>query len=322
MDTQAIKKISELDVFCLLVFKTIYETGYANIAAKSLGVSAPKVSRCLTSLRNTFDDELFYRRQQGLKPTPLAEQLYQPICQFSDTIDQIESVAQQTKRNPLKPVLNVAVSPSIITSLAMSLSLPEFFNHFGPLRLHPWQNDTEEKIHKGEIDFGIGFDEQNQHGLNVTPIIEVSSLYVVANKDHPIWQCPSPISIEDIAEFDYVYLKCHGYNHRIDPLELYCQESGHFLTNIEYVSGLDDWYWHLMTMGSVSLTIMPEGLIANDIPRVCSQPLPTKELNKLKKVMNFPVYCFFEGDEQYRRYSEESKQIIITLINKLFLTVS
>ena len=82
MDIQALKKVSELDVFSLLVFKLIYETGFANFAAKELAVSAPKISRCLTSLRAIFNDELFFRRQQGLKPTPLAERLYQPVCQL------------------------------------------------------------------------------------------------------------------------------------------------------------------------------------------------------------------------------------------------
>ncbi|UCX05697.1 LysR family transcriptional regulator [Shewanella glacialimarina] len=318
---QAIKKVSELDIFCLLVFKTIYETGYANLAAKELGVSAPKVSRCLTLLRKTFDDELFYRRQQGLKPTPLAEQLYQPICQLSDTIEQIETVAQQTNRNPAKPLLNVAVSNNIISSLAMSLSSSKFFNHFGPLRLHVWQSDTEEKIHNGEIDFGIGFDDQGQHSLNLTPIVKIDSLHVVAKSEHPIWLCPDPLTLEDIAEFDYMYLKCHGFNHRIDPLELYCQEKGHYLASIDHVCDLDDWYWHLMTMGSVSLATKPEGLIANNIPQISAKPLPMSEFTKLRKVMSLPIYSFFERDNPYRRYSEESKQIIITLIKNLFVTV-
>ncbi|MEZ9165517.1 LysR family transcriptional regulator, partial [Shewanella sp. 10N.286.55.A9] len=78
MLNDSLKKLSELDIFCLIVFKTLYENGHANSTATALQVSAPKVSRCLTQLRITFNDELFYRRQQGLKPTPLAEALYEP----------------------------------------------------------------------------------------------------------------------------------------------------------------------------------------------------------------------------------------------------
>lgn len=85
MSTQLLKQICELDVFTLLVFKSIFDNGHANSAAKALNVSAPKISRCLNALRLTFNDELFYRRQQGLKPTPLAESLlcrYLPIHRF------------------------------------------------------------------------------------------------------------------------------------------------------------------------------------------------------------------------------------------------
>lgn len=87
MTSRLLKQLCELDIFTLMVFKNIYETGHANCTARDLAVSAPKVSRCLAALRLAFDDELFYRRQQKLKPTPLAESLYQPsVISFTQCI--------------------------------------------------------------------------------------------------------------------------------------------------------------------------------------------------------------------------------------------
>ena len=196
MDLQALKKVSELDVFSLMVFKFIYETGYANFAAKELAVSAPKISRCLTSLRIIFNDELFFRRQQGLKPTPLADRLYQPVCQLCDMFSQMERSVEENVNQCKRSVLHVAVSPNIITSVAIALSeCPQ--DTVGKVRLHSWQADTEELIYNGELDFGIGYDTQDSHGLDVYPIASPSNISIVGNAKHPFWDNADNIKIED-----------------------------------------------------------------------------------------------------------------------------
>jgi len=318
MDIQALKKVRELDVFSLLVFKLIYETGFANFAAKELAVSAPKISRCLTSLRAMFNDELFFRRQQGLKPTPLAERLYQPICQLCDMVGQIERVTDDRLNHYQMPILHIAVSPSIITSLAIVLSnLPQKVT--GKVKLHSWQDDTEELIYNGELDFGIGFETQETHDLEVYPIANVTSLCVVGNINHPYWQGAEQIKLDDIIQHSIVYLRCKGFNNRIDPLELYCQTHGLLLENIECARNLEDWYWHMLTMDSLALTICNEGSFAKQIPQLRVEILPDTEFNKLNTVMPMPRYCLIERAEHYRRYSSKTKQMIIDIIKSILV---
>ena len=318
MDIQTLKKVRELDVFSLLVFKLIYETGFANFAAKELAVSAPKISRCLTSLRVIFNDELFFRRQQGLKPTPLAERLYQPVCQLCDMFSQIERGADDRLNHHQTPILHIAVSPSIITSVAIALS--HFPNDIiGKVKLHSWQADTEELIYNGELDFGIGFETQDAHGLESYPIAKVNSLCVVGNCHHSFWDAYERIRLEDIIQHPLVYLRCRGLNDRIDPLELYCQTQGLLLENIEFVKKLEDWYWHMLTMGSLALTICNEGSFAKKIPQLRVERLPDAEFSKLNAVMPMPSYCLIERAEHYRRYSSERKQMIIKIIKSLMV---
>jgi len=318
VDIQALKKVSELDVFSLLVFKLIYETGFANFAAKELAVSAPKISRCLTSLRVIFNDELFFRRQQGLKPTPLAERLYQPVCQLCDMVSKIERVADESQNHHQMPILHIAVSPSIITSVAIALSkLPR--NVIGKVSLHSWQVDTEELIYNGELDFGIGFDTQNAHGLEASPIANVKSFCVVGNVNHEFWTSVDEIKLENIIQHSIVYLSCKGFNCRIDPLELYCQTHGLFIEDIECVAKLEDWYWHMLTMDSLAITICNEGSFAQQIPQLRVEKLPDSEFNKLNSVMAMPSYCLIERAEHYRRYSLETKQMIIDITKSLLI---
>ncbi|QDE32237.1 MULTISPECIES: LysR family transcriptional regulator [Shewanella] len=316
MDIQALKKVSELDVFSLLVFKLIYETGFANFAAKELAVSAPKISRCLTSLRVIFNDELFFRRQQGLKPTPLAERLYLPICQLCDMVSQIERVADDRLNHCQTPILHIAVSPSIITSLAMALSqLPR--NVIGKVKLHSWEADTEELIYNGELDFGIGFDTQDAHELELSNIASVTSLCVVGNTNHSFWAGGEQIKLENIIQHPIVYLRCKGFNNRIDPLELYCQTHGLLLDDIECVRKLEDWYWHMLTMDSLAITICNEGAFAQQIPQLRVEKLPDSEFKKLNDVMAMPNYCLIERAELYRRYSSKTTQMIMDITKSL-----
>ncbi|QIR15362.1 LysR family transcriptional regulator [Shewanella aestuarii] len=317
MDIQALQKISELDVFSLLVFKLTYETGFANFAAKELSVSPAKISRCLTSLRSIFNDELFYRRQQGLKPTPLAEILYQPICQLCEMTCQIERLASQHATQNKKTTLQVAVSPNIISSVAMAIS--HSANLVGKIKLHSWQSDTEEQIYQGELDFGIGFMGQDTHDLAVTPIAKVGALCVVGAKQHAFWNTAQAFKLEDIIQHRVVYLCCSGFNNRIDPLELYCQTHGLPLDDIDCVKTIEEWYWHILTMNSLSLTLFNEGAFANNIPQLRVEKLPASEFAKLDAVMAMPHYCLIERDEAYRRYSLNIKQQVIQITQSVIL---
>ncbi|GGP71178.1 LysR family transcriptional regulator [Shewanella algicola] len=316
MDLQALKKVSELDVFSLLVFKFIYETGFANFAAKELAVSAPKISRCLTSLRIIFNDELFFRRQQGLKPTPLAERLYQPICQLCDMFSQMERSVENNLNHCQRSILHIAVSPNIITSVAIALSECPL-DTMGKVKLHSWQADTEELIYNGELDFGIGYDTQDSHGLEVYPIACPSNISVVGNAKHPFWDNVDDIKIEDIVQHSFVYLRCRGFNNRIDPLELYCQNNGLLLEDIECVSKLDDWYFHILTMNSLSLAICHEGSFAEQLPQLRVKRLPKTELERLHSAMPMPNYCLIERSEHHRRYSADLRGMIINIVNSV-----
>ena len=317
MLSKSLKKISELDVFSLIVFKVLYENGYANNTASELQVSAPKVSRCLASLRTTFDDELFYRRQQGLKPTPLAELLYKPICDFYRILAHLEKIALGEPELDFTPIINVAVAKNIMTSLAMVINQHPQHETIGKIRLQQWGHNSAELIHNGEIDFGIALESSQSAGLNCEYLGTHKNIYLAAKVDHPIWDSSPQITLEKIATYPFVYLESKGFNDRVDPLEMYCQNARVELVDVDKVTNREELLSHLMTMDSVGFTPAVEADIYDRIPALRTEVLASEQFNKLHCGLKPPQYCLVEKEPKNRRYSEARRAIIIDIVTDL-----
>jgi DNA-binding transcriptional LysR family regulator len=63
----------------LSVFQEVYRERQISAAARRLGLTQSAVSNALARLRRTFGDELFVRTAHGMQPTPLAQQMAEPI---------------------------------------------------------------------------------------------------------------------------------------------------------------------------------------------------------------------------------------------------
>jgi DNA-binding transcriptional LysR family regulator len=81
------------DLNLLLVFTVLFREKNVTRSAKLLGVGQPAVSNSLARLRVKFDDKLFLRDNDGMKPTKLATELY---AELFPAVEIIESVLAQT----------------------------------------------------------------------------------------------------------------------------------------------------------------------------------------------------------------------------------
>src|ERR1043165_8776455 len=70
----------EMDLNLLVVFQEVFRAGQISAAARQLDLSQSAVSNALARLRRTFGDELFVRTAAGMQPTPLAQEVYEPIA--------------------------------------------------------------------------------------------------------------------------------------------------------------------------------------------------------------------------------------------------
>ena len=70
---------SSIDLNLLAVFQEVYRERQISAAARRLGLTQSAVSNALARLRKSFGDELFVRTAHGMQPTPLAQQMAEPI---------------------------------------------------------------------------------------------------------------------------------------------------------------------------------------------------------------------------------------------------
>jgi len=79
--------LRKIDLNLLVVFETIYSCGNISHAAKKLGLTQPTISNSLARLRETLDDRLFLRANQGVEPTSKASQMIGSVRQALQMIE-------------------------------------------------------------------------------------------------------------------------------------------------------------------------------------------------------------------------------------------
>ena len=78
--------LRSLDLNLLTVFEAIYELRSVSGAADRLALSQSAASHALARLRDACKDDLFVRANQGLSPTPVAQEMYPAIKQALDAL--------------------------------------------------------------------------------------------------------------------------------------------------------------------------------------------------------------------------------------------
>lgn len=73
----------------LAVFKTVFETGTASQAARTLNLTQSGVSRSLAQLESNLGIELFLREKNRLLATPEAQELYEEILRLMGNIEEL-----------------------------------------------------------------------------------------------------------------------------------------------------------------------------------------------------------------------------------------
>ena len=79
--------VGNLDLNLLRVFDSIAREHSVTVAAARLGLTQPAVSNALARLRRELGDPLFVRTSQGMRPSPLAGALADPVHRALTLID-------------------------------------------------------------------------------------------------------------------------------------------------------------------------------------------------------------------------------------------
>lgn len=178
--------MKQLDFNLLRVLEVLLEEQSVTAAASRLHLSQSAVSKQLSKLRETFDDQLFERTAYGLKATPRALQLAPELREVLQRLEQF------TRPNSFEPADSQRRFRMHLVETSYSLVFP----HFVPTLLNQapqvsinsqtWATDSMDKLLRCEIDLGIICREWDKRSLLHMNNIPDELGYAELIRDYPV----------------------------------------------------------------------------------------------------------------------------------------
>lgn len=155
------RRLSELDLNLLVVFKHLMQMRSVAGAAKKLCVTPSTVSKALARLRDWFEDPLFIRTRQGLQPTNLSLTLAEELKTWFQLTDSIASLNSEAIPDGARFSL-VMESPFYISFLSeLPMTIYQKYPH-SVVKVLDWDHHSLNDIVNGDAD--LGFCARETHG--------------------------------------------------------------------------------------------------------------------------------------------------------------
>lgn len=173
-----------MDLNLLVVFNEVFQEQQISSVAKRLNLSQPAVSNALARLRRTFDDPLFVRTKTGMQPTPLAEQLAEPIRLALNGLTEAMNLQEQFDPATSKRKFNIA-----LTDVAELYFMPRLIAHCTTLapqvKISTERSarlDLMAEMGSGRIDVAIGAFRQVSDALFQRRLFKQSCVVLMRNR--------------------------------------------------------------------------------------------------------------------------------------------
>ncbi len=205
--------LDTLDLNLLRVFHHLMLRRSVSAAAESLGMSQPAVSGALKRLRGLLDDELFLRTGRGMQPTPLSEQLAEPVASAIETLR--TALSQPTSFDPATAQRHFRLSLTDIGEIYFLPPLLARLNAVAPgvgiTAVRNTQHSLREQMENGQVDAAIGLLPQLQGRFFRQRLFRQP--YVLAlREDHPLARRKT-MSVEDFRASEHVVVVASGTGH-------------------------------------------------------------------------------------------------------------
>ncbi len=180
------KRIQQLDLNLLKVFKTLYSEQNMTRAADLLHLTPSAVSHAVKRLRFALDDELFVRSQNKMVPTPACQRMAPAVI---DNLTRLQQALLQwgnfdpsTSDYHFHIGMHDALEPSVVPQLAKLLSRKAPNVAFSSVKLD--RANIERELGSGKVDLAIDV------AVPIKPPVKRLDVFaagfrVLMRKDHP-----------------------------------------------------------------------------------------------------------------------------------------
>lgn len=179
-------RLDKIDLNLFIVFEVIYREGNLTKSATVLNITQPAVSNALARLRKTFDDPLFERQADGMKPTTFAQNLIGPVREALWVLN--NGVIDTDSFNPETAKRLVRISMSDLSSALILSKLIPTLNRLAPgivLEVQTINQDIViDELSSSNLEFCVEAPILVDQRLYHTPLFNDSFVCVVRN-GHP-----------------------------------------------------------------------------------------------------------------------------------------
>ncbi|MNG61115.1 HTH-type transcriptional regulator LeuO [compost metagenome] len=196
--------LKNVDLNLLVVFDAIFRQRSVGLAGQMLGISQPAVSHALARLRQLFDDPMFVRINNEMRPTDRASEL----------MPSVERVLSMIRDDVLQPVgFDPAANRRTLTlcmpDIGEQYFLPPLINHLAQVapgmavvshELAPAQ--LEEALESGRVDLAIGYFPDLRRAVFYQQRLFYSGFCCAVRQGHP--QIGKTLSLPQFLQAEHV----------------------------------------------------------------------------------------------------------------------
>jgi len=210
----------KVDLNLFVVFEAIYCEGNITKAGSALNLSQPAVSHSLSKLRDHFDDPLFVRQGNEMRPTAVANNV---VADVREALHQLQvclaqsrqfepSVSRKNFNISLHGALEASYLPPLMQRITREAPL---INLQSSRRVN--RNELENKLASGDIDLAIDTLLPVSDNILHTKLGQ-NELVVLARKNHP--KAKSTLDLEMYLAQDHVLVSSRSVGPSIEDFEL------------------------------------------------------------------------------------------------------
>ena len=207
-----------LELRQLTVFDEIYKTRSVSRAAENLGLGQPAVSIALGKLREHFGDPLFVRTSAGMEPTPLGEQLVQPIRTAVEAV--VAASGHRVAFDPARARRTFRIAMTDISQLVLLPRLWERLHGIAPgvhIDITDLSVRTANLLESGDVDLALGFMPQLEAGFYQQALFR-QNYVCMASAKHP--RVRGGLRIEQFESEEHAVVSTSGTGHLIVDREI------------------------------------------------------------------------------------------------------
>jgi DNA-binding transcriptional LysR family regulator len=180
-------RLQDIDMNLLVVFQLLYRERKTQAVADELGLTQPAVSHALRRLRKLMGDELFERTSRGLRPTPYADRIAEPVNYALSTLHESLNVLDIFDPAASSRNFNIAMTDigEIYFLPKLMLRLAELAPGVTVSTVRDSSLNLKETMESGAIDLAIGLLPQLGEGYFQRRLFEQRYVSLM-RKGHPL----------------------------------------------------------------------------------------------------------------------------------------